>query len=38
MILLISVAPADRTALLETPVVRGFDPSTLDKTLRAGRF
>jgi hypothetical protein len=38
MILLMSVAPADQTALLETPVVKGFDPSTLDKALRAGRF
>jgi transposase len=35
---LMSVAPEDRQELLGRPVVRGFDPSTLDKALRAGRF
>ncbi len=32
------VPPADRQALLERPVISGFDPSTLAKDLRAGRF
>jgi transposase len=35
---LTSVAPEDRAALVDTPVVRGFDPSTLGRALRAGRF
>jgi transposase len=35
---LMSVQAQDRAALLGTAVVKGFDPSTLDRALRAGRF
>ena len=35
---LISAPTAEREALLNRPVVQGFDPSNMAKDLRAGRF
>lgn len=35
---LMTVPPEEWQALLDRPVVRGFDPLTLGRALRAGRF